>query len=360
MYLAYVLPFFVILFNTTAINTISPCTPVVIQTIYGSAIITEPVLIELLNSQAMARLKQVNQYGIMKFLTPEQEYTRYQHSVGVLYLLRHFGASLEEQVMGLLHDVSHTAFSHVADYLFGTVLDYYSYQDKIFEWYVAHTDLGPILERYNMSWICPLEAHDQFRMLKDKLPNLCVDRLEYNLHGGYLEGILTEADIQFIVNSLHYHDKQWIFENQDAAQLFADVALHLTVEIWCADWNCFVYSETAALLKRALAIGLITENELIFSDDATIWHKLTTHDDAVIQQQINCILNYRTHFTHGAAHNCDYTTQGKFRWIDPLVMKDDDTAVRLSALEPSFEEYIIAMKERFKEPHYIRYISIGD
>src|ERR1700735_4632442 len=92
--------------------------PIQIDTIYGSTIITEPVLIELINrSEAIKRLKYVNQYGVMKFIKPEDEYTRFQHSLGVLYLLRRFGASLAEQVMGLLHDVSHTAFSHIADYI---------------------------------------------------------------------------------------------------------------------------------------------------------------------------------------------------------------------------------------------------
>ena len=197
-------------------------------------------------------------------------------------------------------------------------------------------------------------------MLKDKLPNLCVDRLEYNLYGGYLENLITDADIHFIIDSLHYRDKQWIFDNQAAAQLFADIALHLSVAIWCADWNCFLYSETAALLKQALEIGLITEDELIFSDDATIWAKLSTHPDPILQQQVNRILHYRTQFTHGAADNYHYTTQGKFRWIDPLVSDTSGDVQRLSTLEPSFEEYIALMRERFNEPHYIRYVDLRE
>src|SRR5580658_5391659 len=95
------------LLAATSTRSIDDRVSIIITTIYGSATITEPILIELLQSQAINRLQHINQYGIMKFVTKE-EYTRYEHSVGVLYLLRHFGASLEEQVMGLLHDVSHT------------------------------------------------------------------------------------------------------------------------------------------------------------------------------------------------------------------------------------------------------------
>jgi len=45
---------------------------ITIHTIYGSDIITEPVLIELLNSEAVDRLNRINQYGIIKFLKPDE------------------------------------------------------------------------------------------------------------------------------------------------------------------------------------------------------------------------------------------------------------------------------------------------
>jgi uncharacterized protein len=331
--------------------------PIKINTIYGDALITEPILIELIESDAIERLKKINQYGIMKFIKPEEVYTRYQHSIGVLYLLRRFGASLEEQVMGLLHDVSHTAFSHVADFLFDTVQNKYSYQDSIFGWYVQHTDLEAILAKYNLSWIGTPEALSAFTMLKSDIPNLCADRLEYNLYGGYLEGLLTKADIDTIINALRYEDSRWIFNNIKTARLFADVALTLCTNIWCADWNCFIYSETAKLLKRACELSLITIDELSFSDDATVWTKLINYNDPIIKQQIARILDYKTQFTHGSKEMHDYTTQGKFRWIDPFV-NTADSIVRLSTLDMQFKNSIETMREHCKEPHYIKYLPL--
>ena len=35
-----------------------------------------------------------------------------------MLLIKKLGGSVEEQIAGLLHDVSHTAFSHVIDYVF--------------------------------------------------------------------------------------------------------------------------------------------------------------------------------------------------------------------------------------------------
>lgn len=331
--------------------------PVEIHTVYGNdIIITEPVLIELLQSDAINRLHTINQYGIMKFVKPEEHYTRYQHSVAVLYLLRRYGASLAEQVMGLLHDVSHTAFSHVADFLFDSVQNKYSYQDIIFEWYVEHTDLKDILERYNMAWITDITTRDQFKMLKNDMSKLCVDRLEYNLYGGYLEGLLTKDDTTWILDSLQYHDGFFVFTDYQAAELFADTALNLSQNIWCADWNCYIYSETARLLKYALDTNLITENDLIFSDDATIWHTLThaATSDEIIQHLIDRILHYKTGFTLGTLDTCDYITQGKFRWIDPLIMTKNGAKL-LSSMNTAFDAAVQKQKKRFKEPHYILY-----
>src|SRR5690242_7788429 len=92
--------------------------PVELQTIYGTFEIQEPVIIDLLESQAMQRLKKINQHGINDVVNPEYAFSRYDHSVGVFILTRMFGGSLEEQVAALLHDVSHTVFSHVGDLIF--------------------------------------------------------------------------------------------------------------------------------------------------------------------------------------------------------------------------------------------------
>ena len=77
-----------------------------IHTIYGTFIITEPVLIELFESKAMQRLKKVHQFGISHYVHKGIDYTRYEHSVGVFALLRRYNQSLPEQISGLLHDVS--------------------------------------------------------------------------------------------------------------------------------------------------------------------------------------------------------------------------------------------------------------
>ena len=87
--------------------------------IYGEFKVAEPVLISLINSQPIQRLKGIDNYGIPKEMYQFPGFSRFDHSLGVLLLLRRLGAGIEEQVAGLLHDVSHTAFSHVVDWAIG-------------------------------------------------------------------------------------------------------------------------------------------------------------------------------------------------------------------------------------------------
>ena len=101
--------------------------------IYGQVKITEPVLIELIKSPALQRLKKIEQHGtwqLHKDYKQSYYFSRYTHSIGVMLLLRKFNASVEEQLHGLLHDVSHTVFSHVADFLFGDDPSKHDYQDN--------------------------------------------------------------------------------------------------------------------------------------------------------------------------------------------------------------------------------------
>src|SRR5579862_5825782 len=81
----------------------------IVATPYGNFNVHEPVLLELFDSPALVRLKGVRQYGVT-YYADKKEYNRYEHSVGVWAILRRFNARLEEQIAGLLHDVSHTVF----------------------------------------------------------------------------------------------------------------------------------------------------------------------------------------------------------------------------------------------------------
>jgi hypothetical protein len=327
---------------------------IVLETLYGSVTITEPVLVELINSQAMQRLKELNQYGVVHFIKTEPIYTRYEHSLGVLFLLRHFGASLDEQVMGLLHDVSHAPFSHAIDYLVGTVLDKYSHQDKIFAWYVENSDILPILQKYDLAWIASMDALSNFTMLKDDLPNLCADRLEYNLYGGYIDYLLSKEDIAEIVDNVTYDNDQWVFNDAHVARKFAQVTVDLSEKRWCAAWECFVSEETAQLLKRSLELGIITRNDLAFAVDAYAWSVINASDDSLVKTGLRRIKEYQSSFKIGQLEDHDLYVRGKFRGVNPMV-RTPTGLVLLSAIDPEFKCLYDQTKKVLDQGWYLKY-----
>lgn len=82
--------------------------------LYGSYKL-EPVLQELIETKEMQRLKKVQQGGATIFANPKWNTTRFEHSIGTMLCMKLLGQPLDVQIHVLLHDVSHTAFSHVVD-----------------------------------------------------------------------------------------------------------------------------------------------------------------------------------------------------------------------------------------------------
>ena len=49
-----------------------------IETFYGEVEVEEPVLIELIHSPAVQRLKSIHQYGVAYYTTHHEEYNRFR------------------------------------------------------------------------------------------------------------------------------------------------------------------------------------------------------------------------------------------------------------------------------------------
>src|SRR5262249_39189239 len=88
--------------------------------VYGEVAIDDPKVRAIIATPTFQRLKRVRQAGPSAFAFPFKTVSRFEHSLGVFVLLERLGASLREQVAGLLHDISHTAFSHAVDFVFSS------------------------------------------------------------------------------------------------------------------------------------------------------------------------------------------------------------------------------------------------
>ena len=110
--------------------------------VYENIEIDEPVILELINSKTIQRLKDIDQAGYFEPHFPGTAHSRFEHSVGVYLLLKMYGAPIEEQIAGLIHDVSHSAFSHCIDYVLDAGSEKeHNHQDNVFDEFVRKSAL---------------------------------------------------------------------------------------------------------------------------------------------------------------------------------------------------------------------------
>lgn len=312
----------------------------IIHTIYGDFEVTEPVLIDLFNSPVMERIKYVRQYGVLDYVIKQRkEYTRYEHCVGVWALLRMHGATLEEQIAGLLHDASHTVFSHVADMLFSHQSEDSSYQDDIHAWYLKKNNIDVLLSQHNILFDAILHKSGTHRMLERDLPDICADRLEYNLQAGILTHMLTHEDIAAILATIRYENGQWFFIDKACAKRLAFVSLFNTEHVWGGLENQFIYTWTVHALNRALHVGLLSLDDIHFSIDPLVWDKLWISNDPFIITCLDKVVRYEVYLAAIDLSERKLIKKGKFRGLDPFV-KEGSQLKRLTDIDDAYcKEY---------------------
>lgn len=325
-----------------------PVKTLFVPTIYGTFEVSEPVLIDLFSCKAMERVKGVRQYGAYDYvIKPVKEYSRYDHCVGVWALLKLFGAGLEEQIAGLLHDVSHTAFSHTGDLLFGQGHgSQTAYQDSIHRWYLLQFGVDKILEKYGIPVDSVIPDEKRHTMLEQKLPDICADRLEYNLYAGILTKMLTLDEIGAIVKDIRFENGKWFFNDPALAKKFAVVSLFNSEHVWGGPVDAYIVAWLVQAIKRGLSVGVLTQDDIHFSVDDVVWEKLKKSSNEQILACVQKIEQGSQGFVSAdQCRNNEPIIKSKFRGIDPLVK----TAKGLQRLTEIDGEY----KQKFEQTRVV-------
>ncbi len=356
--------FLFIITNIFANRTYEFTTPdgalALVHPLYGIDTITEPVLIDLIQSKEVQRLKKINQYGASEFLS-SVHYTRYDHSIGVFMLLRRYQASIYEQIAGLLHDVSHTIFSHTGDWLFQATKDNTefnpgnsdSFQDDMHFWYLSNSSIKPILNSYEIPLEKIMHKNGDFLMFEQSLPDLCMDRIEYNIYGGYIENYLSKADVEFILENLFFDGARWYLTSITAAKKLAQVSMDLSEHSYTSIQSNVISYLIVDLLKRAQVKNIINLDDILFSTDELVWYQLEHSVDPEIQEAVKRVYNHDLY--HVSDRSCfDVEFSSKARVVDPYI-KLSVGLVRLSELDPEFAQSRDAYKARITAPKYIKF-----
>lgn len=302
--------------------------------VFGEIEIIEPVLIELINSSEIQRLKNITQCGI-----PEKNYyrksqSRFDHSIGVLYILKRLGAELEQQIAGLLHDVSTPTFSHVIDWVSGEgEKGKEDFHDSVHEKFILESEIPKILKKYQLASE-KIFNPENFPLLENELPGVCADRMDYSLRDGFTIFGTKKSDI---FDSLFVSNDKIIFNNLESGIDFARNFLRLQKEDYGMVITASYYLNMAEILKTALNDGIIKKEDF-WGTENDILNKLEMTDLKEISGNLEALKNKKPKYFKKSVTK-------KFRYVDPFVLFEGKV-LRVSSLDQEFKTQIETEKAK--------------
>ncbi|KAL4797551.1 hypothetical protein BDV19DRAFT_359075 [Aspergillus venezuelensis] len=317
--------------------------------IYGDELIHEPVLIDLLQTPELQRLQGICQHGVTGFLGLTPPVTRLEHSVGAFILVRRVGATIEEQVAALLHDISHTTLSHVIDHALSKPGEG-SYHEVHKNRYLGMTRLPEILARHGISE--KVFEEELFPLVEKPAPRLCADRLDYALRDAVSFGKITIEDARRVVGSLKAFpsatatSRLLVLDDPGIALDLSRAYIAADNDVWSNPAHIDMYERTGKVIRELVEAGTVDDKVLWQVSDEDFWALLRR---VANPEQLESIKRLEEEgipedkglrLPHGA----------KIRTLDPDIWREGETQpASLSIVLPSWgserQQYIHSRSE---------------
>lgn len=325
--------------------------------VYGETKISDPLVLDIIKTKEFKRLKHIDQAGFKPFYEPagmkidSLEHSRYAHSLGVYILLLSFEAEREELIAGLLHDISHAAFSHCIDYALSSGNEKeQSHQDSIHEKFIKNSNLPHILKKYSID-IEYLLDDSNFPLKETNLPDLCADRIDYSLRTALIFHEASKKDIDQILDDLTIVDGKWVFQTEITAKKYALLFKKMNDEYYCNFSSGAMFAIVGDYLKLALEKKYINENEL-WTTDGKVVNKINRHLEKdkdllhlwkLLNKEIPHKNNPKDYDRHVFAKN---------RIVDPLFLRNNKI-IRLSKSDKEWKD--IFSRPILAKEYYVQY-----
>jgi len=289
--------------------------------VYGDVSIDDPQILALIECPTFERLRGIRQAGPSALAFPFKTVTRHEHSLGVFLLLGRLGADRKERVAGLLHDISHTAFSHAVDFVFAS--EEQDHHEGLKPEFVHRPDIVSALASMGYS---PEDFHDDsvYPLLEQPLPRLCADRLDYFFRDSLACGVSTPEQVDRFLGHLTVIGDIIAFDDIEAAREVASLFATMNRDWWASPTEAYIYNEFADALHEAFRLGVLTRDDLL-ADDAHVLDQLQSAGDGLIAAKLDHIVRFRPEAVEGFSPR----VIPKVRWLDPPVA-DASGLARLS------------------------------
>ncbi len=314
--------------------------------LWGKFDIRESVLCEIIENPAIQRLKGVNQMGAPDKWFGRTGFSRYDHSIGTMLFLRRHGATLEEQIAGLVHDITHTTFSHLIDWIYGDAKKE-NFQDDSHVKHVKKTNLVEIIRKHNLPEDCAVFP-EKYLLLERPAPDICADRLDYSLREMRLNYPLEIAE--FLTHSLVRVGDRFLFSGGDSAYAFYCGYNALQSDSWASPHTLGVYHLLSTALKAAIDDKLLSFEDFYTTDEEVI-QKLRTSQNSKIQLILETLDNgFEAEFDESS----QLKLHKKFRYVNPSYLDGREIKCVSDMPEVEYESWLSDEKRRYQDGINIR------
>ncbi len=228
--------------------------PMWIDSIYGP-IKVSPKIAKILASPLMERLKNIHQNGIAYLVDPRQTTTRYEHSVGAMAIAKMLGASELEQIQALLHDVSHTPFSHLIDLVYEQ--ENQDYHEKHRQRFLSQKWVQKELLDCGISLSDLQEGGTRFFEKR----GINVDRLDYMIRDLKAVGKIFQPEYSLILNNIVLDEGRLKCRDMTTARLLFDKFLEVNQEVYFDPKVEAASVAFTSLLRKLLDEGHVMEED---------------------------------------------------------------------------------------------------
>ena len=304
--------------------------------VYGNFEIEEPIILELINSKTIQRLKDIDQAGYFEPHFPGTAHSRCEHSIGVYLLLKMYHAPIEEQIAGLIHDVSHSAFSHCIDYVLDTGSEKeHNHQDSIFDEFIRKSEIPEIIKKYNLDLEYILDDRN-FPLKERDLPDLCADRIDYSLRTATVFEEIENG--KYYIDNLLAENGKWIFKDFESAEKYAKLFLKLNTDYYAGLSSAVMFKTVGDYLRYALSKDYISETDL-YTTDKIVLGKIEPY--IKIDSKLSLLFERMNNKIGFRDDPNDYTGKVfcKSRAVNPLCWHGGKI-IKVSEVNPSWEDII--------------------
>jgi len=316
-----------------------------IDRVYGNFEIKEFVILELIHSSILQRLQEIDQAGYFEPHFSGTAHSRFEHSIGVYLLLKMYNTPIEEQIAGLIHDVSHSAFSHCIDYALDAGSEKeHNHQDNVFDEFVRKSEIPEILKKYNLDLEYILD-NKNFPLEEKDLPDLCADRIDYSLRTATVFGEIKNG--KYFIDNLKVENEKWIFKNFESAEKYAELFLKLNTDYYAGLPSAVMFRTVGDYLRYALLKKYISETDL-YTTDKIVLKKIEPHIKT--DSKLSLLFDRMNNKIGFKNDPNDYSEKVfcKSRVVNPLCWHDGKIK-RVSEVESSWNDIL---KREFKPKEY--------